>query len=134
MAKRPSDESCCLGCSEELHQATEELHLRKAEFRSVREEVEVLHEELCRVHLRVERQVQKLQRLGVYWRQAENDEDKGKVEKRERLTAKVLERLNDLCERRNKQAIPKERRLAKIEDDLNTLKMIIGDTTSLDDF
>ena len=134
MAKRPSDESCCLGCSEELHQATEELHLRKAEFRSVREEVEVLHEELCRVHLRVERQVKKLRRLGAQWRHAESVEDKETVEKRERLTARTLERLNELCERRNKEAIPKERRLAKIEQDLATLKMIIGDDSSLDDF
>jgi hypothetical protein len=133
-AKRASDESCSLGCSEELYQATEELQLRKAEFRSVREEVEVLHEKLCRIHVRVERQVKKLHRLGVSWRQAENDEEKDKVEKRERITARALERLNDLLERRNEEAIPKERRLEKIENDLNNLKMIIGDDSSLDDF
>ena len=132
-AKRPSDEICCLGCSEELHQATEELHLRKAEFRAVREEVEVLHEKLCRVHLRVERQVKKLQRLGAQWRQAESVEDKEKVEKRERLTARTLERLNHLSDRRNKEAIPKERRLEKIEREVNNLKNIIGDDSSLDD-
>ena len=133
-ANRESDKTCCLGCSEELHQATEELHLRKAEFRTVREEVEVLHEKLCRVHLRVERQVKKLRRLGAQWRHAESVEDKETVEKRERLTARTLERLNEMCERRNKEAIPKERRLAKIEQDLANLKMIIGDDSSLDNF
>jgi chromosome segregation ATPase len=132
--RRETDNSCSLGCSEELHQATEELHLAKAEFRSVRDQVEVLHEKLCRVHLRVERQVNKLQRLGVQWQKAENDEDKDEIEKRERLTAKTLERLNDLLDRRNNEAIPKERRLAKIEHDLNNLKNIVGDDSSLDDF
>jgi 16S rRNA G527 N7-methylase RsmG len=82
----------------------------------------------------VERQVKKLHRLGVSWRQAENDEEKDKVEKRERITARALERLNDLLERRNEEAIPKERRLEKIENDLNNLKMIIGDDSSLGDF
>jgi hypothetical protein len=133
-ARRESDESCCLGCAEELYQATEELQIKKAEFRTVREEVEVLHEKLCCVHLRVERQVKKLQRLGVKWRKAENDEEKDEVEKQERLTARTLERLNDLLDRRNREAIPKERRLAKIENDLTQLKQIIGDQLSLDDF
>lgn len=134
IAKRESDESCCLGCAEELYQATEELQIKKAEFRSVREEVEVLHERLCRIHMRVERQVKKLERLGVRWRQAESDADKDEVEKRERRTARTLERLNDLLERKFEESTPKERRLESIEAELIILKRIIGDQSSLDDF
>lgn len=130
-ARRETDNSCCLECSEQLSQAAEDLRIKKAEFRSVREEVEVLHERLCMVHLRVERQVKKLKRLGVKWRQAESDANKDEIEKRERLRARTLERLNVLLERVFKESTPKERRLESIERELTVLKKMIGDDSSL---
>ncbi len=130
---KSSENFCCLGCSQELYQATQELYFKQVEFREVRDKVSVLHERLCRIHLRVERQVKKLRRLGVRWREAENDEGKSKVEKRERRTARMLRRLNNLCEKRNKEAIPFERELAVIEAEINRLQKIVGDNSSNDE-
>jgi hypothetical protein len=124
---RASDRTCCPGCSEELYQAKLELQHVKAEFRSAKEKKEVLHERLALLQMRIDPKVAKLRSLGVLWRTALSDEERAKVEERERRVGQSLIPLNLKSHRCDKVALRAERRLKVIEDTLAVLEAIVGD-------
>jgi len=133
LARNKSDICCSLGCSEEVYQHVHELHVKQHEFQSLSEKVEVLHEGIYRIHRRIERQVQKLQRLGAQWRATQGEADRENIERREKVVFKVLARLNSDCEARDKEAIPEERRLYRLEKDVANLKKIVGEAPFMND-
>lgn len=133
LARNKSDICCSLGCSEEVYQHVHELQLKQFEFQSLSEKVEVLHEGIYRVHRRIERQVKRLQRLGVQWSAIQGEAAREIVERRERVVSKVLARLNSDCDARDKEVIPEERRLYLLEKDVANLKKIVGEAPFMND-
>ena len=133
LARNKSDICCSLGCSEEVYQHVHELQLKQQEFRSLSEKVEVLHEGIYRVHRRIERQVNKLQRLGEQWSATQVEAEREKIERRERVVSKVLARLNPDCEARDEESIPEERRLHSLAEDVANLKKIVGEGPFMND-
>lgn len=133
LARSASDICCSLGCSEEVYQHVHELQLKQHEFQSLSEEVEVQHEGIYRVHRRIERQVEKLQLLGAQWRATQDEHERARLERRERIVSKVLARLNSDCEARDAKVKPDERRLYSLEKDVANLKRIVGEAPFAND-
>jgi len=118
---------CSLGCEEEVHQHLLELSWAQNEFREISERVEELHEQIFRFCFRIERQVEKLRRLGVQWSTSPDEESLFKIEREEKKVSRVLARLNAECARRDEEALPQDRRLFALERAITHLKRLVGE-------
>jgi len=123
---RSSDNLCSLECIDETHQ---ELIARQWEFKTLNEEVEVLHEKLFRVQRRIESRLKQLRSLGNRWSLALRAGELARIREirwKEDTTSAALGRLNRILRKVDREALPAERRLFKLGQVIRKIKKLLG--------